>query len=51
MKIEAVPIDKVIIKDRGRKDYGEVGSLADSISRLGLMHPLVLEDNFRTKSR
>ena len=37
MKID---LDKIIIGDRHRKDFGDLKSLADSISELGLLQPI-----------
>lgn len=36
---------EIIVRDRLRTDWGNLDSLADSILRLGLLHPLVVEDD------
>jgi 16S rRNA G966 N2-methylase RsmD len=41
-----IPIDSVIVTaDRTRKDFGDIDSLADSISSVGLMQPIVVNEN------
>jgi ParB family transcriptional regulator, chromosome partitioning protein len=40
IKIEDIKIDK-----RFRKDVGDIKKLANSISEVGLLHPLVLNEN------
>lgn len=37
------PIDSIIVDERQRKDLGDISSLADSIRRLGLIHPILLD--------
>lgn len=42
-----LPIDSIIISDRTRKDFGDIDSLAESISTVGLLQPIVInEKNF-----
>lgn len=38
----AVPIDKIVIGERFRKDPQDIPSLADSIAEVGLLHPPVI---------
>lgn len=45
MKVELIPIDSVLVEDRGREDFGAVGELAESIRTKGLLHPLVVDEN------
>lgn len=41
-----VAISKIKVGNRHRKDLGDIGSLAESIERIGLLHPIViLADN------
>ena len=40
-----IPIDKINIGDRYRDDYGDVESLAVSIERHGLLHPIIIDDS------
>lgn len=41
-----IEIDKIIIKNRFRKDFGDLSDLKKSINEVGLMHPIVVnEDN------
>ena len=42
---ESVPIDSIIISDRTRKDFGDIDSLAESISTVGLLQPIVINEN------
>ncbi len=41
MKVKITEI--IVDKDRGRKDFGKIDELADSIKRHGLLHPLVVQ--------
>jgi len=50
MKLE---ISKIIWGDRARKDYGDVDSLlglAQSISKNGLLHPIVIDDSYTLRA-
>lgn len=38
-----VEIDSIILGERVRKDMGDLGSLAESIKRHGLLHPIVVK--------
>ena len=40
-----LPINSIIIRDRARKDFGDINSLADSISSVGLLQPIVINEN------
>jgi 16S rRNA G966 N2-methylase RsmD len=40
-----IPIDSIIITDRTRKDFGDINSLAESISSVGLLQPIVINEN------
>ena len=40
-----IPIDSIIIRDRTRKDFGDINSLAESISSVGLIQPVVINEN------
>ena len=42
---EKIPIDSVIITNRIRKDFGDINSLAESISTVGLLQPIVINEN------
>jgi hypothetical protein len=42
---EKIPIDSVIITNRTRKDFGDIKSLAESISAVGLLQPIVINEN------
>ncbi len=42
---ETIPIDSIIITDRTRKVFGDIDSLADSISSVGLLQPIVINDD------
>jgi ParB family chromosome partitioning protein len=44
MKIE---ITKIHTKDRQRRDLGDLSRLKESISRVGLINPIVVDDDFR----
>jgi len=38
-------IDKIVIGNRFRKDLGDIKSLAESISDIGLLHPIVVDES------
>lgn len=40
-----VAIESVVVGERRREDFGDLESLADSISRFGLLHPIVVDDH------
>ncbi len=40
-----IPIDSINITDRVRKDFGDIKSLAESISSVGLLQPIVINEN------
>ena len=42
---EKISLDSVIITNRTRKDFGDINSLADSISAVGLLQPIVINEN------
>ena len=42
---QTIPIESIIIKDRTRKDFGNINSLAESISSVGLLQPIVINEN------
>lgn len=42
-----IPIHEIIVEDRQRIDYGDVQELAESISRYGLIQPIVLTQTKR----
>jgi ParB family transcriptional regulator, chromosome partitioning protein len=42
---EKISLDSLIIKDRTRKDFGDIKSLAESISTVGLLQPIVINEN------
>jgi ParB family chromosome partitioning protein len=40
-----IPIESIIITDRTRKDFGDIDSLSESILTVGLMQPIVINEN------
>jgi ParB family chromosome partitioning protein len=42
---EKISLDSLIIKDRIRKDFGDIKSLAESISSVRLLQPVVINEN------
>jgi ParB-like nuclease domain len=42
---EKISLDSIIITDRTRKDFGDINSLAESISTVGLLQPIVINEN------
>jgi hypothetical protein len=41
----SVPIDTIKIGNRFRKDLGDIASLADNMREIGLLHPVVINQN------
>ena len=41
---QIIPIESIIIKDRTRKELGDINSLAESISSVGLLQPIVINE-------
>ena len=37
-----IPIDEIKVGDRYRKDLGDIGPLVNSIRKIGLIHPVVI---------
>ena len=50
MKVIDIDIKDIIIKDRTRKDFGEIGALASSIAQHGLLQPIVLSDSLELQA-
>lgn len=44
-QIEHVNVEWITVGERRRKDYGDLDTLAESIKRLGLLHPIVVDDD------
>ena len=42
MNIQEVPIDKIVIKERARKDLGDLEELQKSIEHSGLINPICI---------
>src|SRR5215471_18350560 len=40
-----IPIDNIKIGSRFRKDLGDIASLAENIKEIGLLHPIVINQN------
>lgn len=46
MHIEKIPVDKIKIGERARIDLGDLDELQSSIKRIGLLHPIIVDDDF-----
>jgi ParB/RepB/Spo0J family partition protein len=46
-EVRSVPIDKIQVADRIRKDAGDLGALAESIRVVGLLQPVVHAPDYR----
>ena len=42
MNRTALPINEIVVEDRFRRDLGDISGLADSIRRVGLIQPVVI---------
>jgi ParB-like chromosome segregation protein Spo0J len=40
-----IPIKNIVINERYRKDFGDINALAENISQLGLLQPVVITEN------
>ncbi len=47
MTPSTLPINEIIVEERFRKDLGDITSLADSMRRLGLIQPVVVNKEKR----
>lgn len=47
MKIMTIPISEIKIGNRRREELGDIQSLAKSIESIGLLHPIVVDDDDR----
>jgi 16S rRNA G966 N2-methylase RsmD len=43
--LDRIPLDSIRITNRTRKDFGDIDSLAESISSVGLLQPIVINEN------
>jgi ParB-like chromosome segregation protein Spo0J len=43
----AIPIDRIVIGERHRRDLGDIDGLAKSIWAVGLLHPIVIDTHGR----
>ena len=46
-RVDRLPISKIKVRSRYRKDLGDLAGLAASIKELGLLHPVVVRDDGR----
>lgn len=46
MKVEKIPVDKIIIPERVREDMGNLEVLKESISKYGLLNPVQLDGDY-----
>ena len=42
---QIIPIESILIRDRTRKHLGDINSLAESIASVGLLQPIVINEN------
>lgn len=47
MKIEQVPIDRIVIGERYRTDWGDLETLAQSIRDIGLLHAIGINQEYK----
>lgn len=47
MKVTSIPLGDITVKSRVRKEMGDIEALAHSISAVGLLHPLVVDSEYR----
>jgi ParB-like nuclease family protein len=44
LKRRVTPIGSIIVADMTRKEFGDINSLSDSISSVGLLQPIVIKE-------
>lgn len=47
MKLQEIPISKIIVKDRFREEKGDLDELAATIKAKGIIQPLTVDDKFK----
>lgn len=45
--LQSIPIDSINVKDRIRKDLGNIPSLAENIRELGLLSPILVNEHYQ----
>jgi ParB-like chromosome segregation protein Spo0J len=45
MRVIDVPIHQIVVGERRRRDYGDIGALAKGIKRVGLLEPILVDRN------
>ena len=45
-----VPLKEIVLKNRARKEYGDLEELGDSLNRLGQIQPIVLDEDNNIKA-
>jgi ParB-like chromosome segregation protein Spo0J len=45
MKVESIPVGKIELGTRRRQDYGNIATLAEGMRRVGLLEPIVVDQN------
>jgi N6-adenosine-specific RNA methylase IME4/ParB-like chromosome segregation protein Spo0J len=47
LEVKLVALSAICVERRTRKDYGDITALAQSIQQVGLLHPIVLDSQYR----
>lgn len=47
MKVQEVPLEKIIVEGRFREDMGDIDGLTASVKEKGLLQPISIDTNFR----
>ena len=50
MQVIEVPLAQIKVKDRFRKDLGNIDSLAETIKDKGLIQPITIDQNYNLKA-
>lgn len=45
-----IPIEKIKVRQRARKEFIEIEELAESLNRVGLLNPIIVDQN-KVRSR
>ena len=45
--LQSIPIDSINVKDRIRKDLGNIPSLAENIREIGLLNPILVNEHYQ----
>jgi ParB-like chromosome segregation protein Spo0J len=45
--MDTLPLDRIVVGERHRRDMGDIAGLAASIDAIGLLNPITVDENGR----